>query len=70
MSKGLKYLQGIKGIKWVEHGDEIYENPSIQFRWLIKKNGEKVLQQLWWQGKFDWEQSKPVWKDIEIVEEQ
>ena len=56
-------------IRWVNMGPKTVEYPTFQFRWVKKKNGEKVLQQLWIQDRYDWENQKYVWKDVEIVEE-
>lgn len=56
--------------RWVNMGPEIVETSACQFRWVKKKNGEKVLQQLWIQDRYDWEHQKYVWKDVEIDEEE
>lgn len=56
-------------IKWVNMGSKTVEEPASRVRWFKKKNGDKVLQQLWLQDRYDWKHQKPIWKDIEIVEE-
>ena len=56
-------------IKWVNMCPKIVETSACQFRWFKKKNGEKVLQQLFLQDRYDWKHQKPIWKDIEIMEE-
>jgi len=56
--------------RWVNMGPKIVETSACKFRWVKKKNGEKVLQQLWCQDRYDWEHTKFVWKDLETVEEE
>jgi len=56
-------------IKWVNMGSKTVEEPASRFRWFKKKNGDKVLQQLWLQDKYDRKHQTLIWKDIKIMEE-
>ena len=56
-------------IKWVNMGPKTVEEPTSHLRWFKKKNGDKVLQQLWLQGEYDRKHQTLIWKDVKIVEE-
>lgn len=45
------------------------ETPTDNYRWLKKKNGEKVLQRMWTILKETLLPEEIVWRDVEEVED-
>lgn len=63
MSKDTPEITDIK----ITRDDDVYiyvERPTDSFRWLVKKDGSKILQQL-----YEINYNKYEWRDVEEVSE-